>query len=59
MIPCLYFDEAMSIKDAVQAGDVPKAVEVLKTVLRDKPKENRWSDEANETSSRAFYETGG
>ncbi len=59
LIPCLYFDEAMSIKNAVQAGDVPKAVEVLKTVLRDKPKENRWSDEANETSSRAFYETGG
>ncbi len=59
LIPCLYFDEAMSIKDAVQAGDVPRAVEVLKTVLRDKPKENRWSDEANETSSRAFYETGG
>ncbi len=59
LIPCLYFDEAMSIKDAVQAGDVPKAVEVLKAVLRDKPKENRWSDEANETSSRAFYETGG
>ena len=62
LIPCLYFDEAMSIKDAVQAGDVPRAVEVLKTVLRDKPKENRWSDTAdqtNETSSRAFYETGG
>ena len=62
LIPCLYFDEAMSIKDAVQAGDVPRAVEVLKTVLRDKPKENRWSDAAdqtNETSSRAFYETGG
>ena len=59
LIPCLYFDEAMSIKDAVQAGDVPKAVEVLKTVLRDKPKENRWSDEENETSNRAFYETGG
>ncbi len=59
LIPCLYFDEAMSIKDAVQAGDVPKAVEVLKSVLRDKPKENRWSDESNETSSRAFYETGG
>ncbi len=62
LIPCLYFDEAMSIKDAVQAGDVPAAVEVLKTVLRDKPKENRWSDasdQANETSNRAFYETGG
>ncbi len=59
LIPCLYFDEAMSIKEAVQAGDIPKAVEVLKTVLRDKPKENRWRVEGNETSSRAFYETGG
>jgi len=59
LIPCLYFDEAMSIKEAVQAGDVPRAVEVLKTVLRDKPKENRWNDEDSETSSRAFYETGG
>ena len=59
LIPCLYFDEAMSIKDAVQSGDVPKAVEILKTVLKDKPKENRWNDEDNESSSRAFYETGG
>ncbi|HIP60708.1 MAG TPA: GTP 3',8-cyclase MoaA [Campylobacterales bacterium] len=59
LIPCLYFDEAMSIKDAVQSGDVPKAVEILKTVLKDKPKENRWNDEDSETSSRAFYETGG
>ncbi len=59
LIPCLYFDEAMSIKDAVQKGDVPKAVDILKTVLREKPKENRWSDDESETSSRAFYETGG
>ncbi len=59
LIPCLYFDEAMSIKDAVQAGDIDKAVEILKTVLANKPKENRWSEETNEASSRAFYETGG
>ena len=59
LIPCLYFDEAMSIKDAVQAGDIDKAVEILKTVLANKPKENRWSEEESELSSRAFYETGG
>ena len=59
LIPCLYFDEAMSIKEAIQEGDVPKAVEILKTVLSDKPKENRWSGETSETSNRAFYETGG
>ena len=59
LIPCLYFDEALSIKEAVKAGDVPKAVEVLRTVLKDKPKENRWDENENETSTRAFYETGG
>ena len=59
LIPCLYFDEAMSIKDAVQAGDIDKAVGILKEVLANKPKENRWSEDACEASSRAFYETGG
>jgi len=59
LIPCLYFDEAMSIKDSVEAGDIDGAVSTLKTVLADKPKENRWNDEESETSNRAFYETGG
>ncbi len=59
LIPCLYFDEAMSIKEAVQEGDIQKAVEILREVLANKPKENRWSEESGELSSRAFYETGG
>jgi cyclic pyranopterin phosphate synthase len=59
LIPCLYFDEAMSIKDAVKEGDVPRAVEVLRQVLKDKPEKNRWDEEDNEGSNRAFYETGG
>lgn len=59
LIPCLYFDEAMSIKDAVRAGDIKLATKILKEVLANKPKENRWSEELNESSSRAFYETGG
>jgi len=59
LIPCLYFDEAMSIKDSVEAGDIDGAVSTLKSVLADKPKENRWGDEESETSNRAFYETGG
>ena len=59
LIPCLYFDEAMSIKEAVQSGDVPKAVEVLRQVLKDKPEKNRWDEDDNESSARAFYETGG
>ena len=59
LIPCLYFDEAQSIKASVESGDIDGAVATLKTVLADKPKENRWSDEESETSNRAFYETGG
>jgi len=62
LIPCLYFDEALSIAKAVKEGDIEGASEVLATVLRDKPKENRWSeDNTNEedVSKRAFYETGG
>jgi len=59
LIPCLYFDEAMSIKEAVENKDILKATQVLKKVLKDKPKENRWNEENNEASNRAFYETGG
>ncbi len=63
LIPCLYFDEAMSIAESVKKGDIQGAADVLGQVLRDKPKENRWSEdnpnEEKEISSRAFYETGG
>jgi len=62
LIPCLYFDEAMSIAEHVKKGDVKAASQVLAQVLKDKPKENRWSEfDPNEedVSSRAFYETGG
>ncbi len=59
LIPCLYFDEAMSIKEAVKRGDIKEATEILKTVLKNKPEKNRWGDENNEVSNRAFYETGG
>jgi len=63
LIPCLYFDEALSIAEAVKKGDIEEASQVLATVLKDKPKENRWMEgeleEGQEVSSRAFYETGG
>jgi cyclic pyranopterin phosphate synthase len=63
LIPCLYFDEAMSIAESVKKGDIQGASDVLAQVLKDKPKENRWSEdnpnEEKEISSRAFYETGG
>jgi len=59
LIPCLYFDEAMSIRDAVRRGDIKEAASVLKEVIRTKPEKNRWSEGDTEQSNRAFYETGG
>jgi len=60
LIPCLYFDEAMSIAEAVKDDDIDKATDILKEVLANKPKENRWGDENSENdSNRAFYQTGG
>ena len=59
LIPCLYFDEAMSIAESVKRGDIKGAALVLKEVVRTKPEKNRWGGEDSEVSSRAFYETGG
>ncbi|RXK00682.1 GTP 3',8-cyclase MoaA [Arcobacter sp. CECT 8989] len=60
LIPCLYFEDAQSIKEAIQARDIKKAAAILKDVLANKPEKNKWSSEdSTETSTRAFYETGG
>lgn len=60
LIPCLYFEDAMSIKDAVQNNRIDEAVAILKEVLAGKPEKNKWSvADDNEVSTRAFYETGG
>jgi cyclic pyranopterin phosphate synthase len=59
LIPCLYFDESMSIAQSVRDGDIKAATEVLREVVRTKPEKNRWGGEEGEASSRAFYETGG
>lgn len=59
LIPCLYFDEAMSIAKSVKAGNIAAAAEVLRDVVKNKPEKNRWGGEGSEMSSRAFYETGG
>ena len=58
LIPCLYFEDAQSIKDAIQKNDIDKAAAILKDVLANKPEKNKWNEDS-ETSARAFYETGG
>lgn len=57
LIPCLYFEDALSIADAIKQKDIPQAVSILKKVLQDKPEKNKWGEDND--SSRAFYETGG
>ncbi len=60
LIPCLYFEDAMSIKESVENDDIDGACEILNKVLENKPEKNKWSQgEDGEVSSRAFYETGG
>lgn len=59
LIPCLYFDEAMSIAKSIKEGNIAGAAEVLREVVKNKPEKNRWGGEESEVSSRAFYETGG
>lgn len=61
LIPCLYFEDAMSIKEAVRNDRIDEAVDILKKVLANKPEKNKWSTAKNdnEISSRAFYQTGG
>jgi cyclic pyranopterin phosphate synthase len=59
LIPCLYFDEAMSIAKSIKEGNIAAAAEVLREVVKNKPEKNRWGGEEGEVSNRAFYETGG
>ncbi len=59
LIPCLYFEDALSIADAIKQKDIPQAVSILQKVLQNKPEKNNWNDQQQELSQRAFYETGG
>jgi len=60
LIPCLYFEDALSIKEAIKDNDIDKAAQILKLVLKNKPEKNKWiENDGTETSTRAFYETGG
>lgn len=59
LIPCLYFDEALSIKDALKSHDMKELDLLTHHVLRHKPEKNRWNSQNLEVSNRAFYHTGG
>jgi cyclic pyranopterin phosphate synthase len=57
LIPCLYFEDALNISEAIKKKDITEATNILKKVLQNKPEKNKWGEEND--SSRAFYQTGG
>jgi cyclic pyranopterin phosphate synthase len=57
LIPCLYFEDALSIADAIKSKNIKEASNILKKVLQNKPEKNKWG--SDDSSQRAFYETGG
>jgi len=57
LIPCLFFTESYNIKEAIRNGDIQKAAEILRDVVKNKPEKNDWQED--EVSTRAFWETGG
>ncbi len=59
LIPCLYYEDAQSIKEAMRQKDIDRACAILNDVLANKPEKNRWENSGGEISNRAFYQTGG
>jgi len=57
LIPCLFFTESYNIKEAIRKGDIKKASEILRDVVKNKPEKNDWQED--KISDRAFWETGG
>ncbi len=57
LIPCLYFEDAIDLKNAMKSKDEAEISNLLHKVVSIKPEKNKWG--SSEISSRAFYKTGG
>ncbi|ANV98130.1 cyclic pyranopterin phosphate synthase [Helicobacter enhydrae] len=57
--PCLYYQDAVEVRDAMLSGDKAKMQEALLLSVKNKPEKNQWDHQKNEHSARAFYYTGG
>ena len=55
--PCLYFQDAIDARRAIENGDRVAMEEALLLAIKNKPEKNKWID--GEKSSRASYHTGG
>ncbi|WRB39658.1 GTP 3',8-cyclase MoaA [Helicobacter pylori] len=57
--PCLYYQDAIDAKEAIIDKDTKMMKRLLKQSVINKPEKNMWNDKNNDTSTRAFYYTGG
>ncbi|WDL78120.1 GTP 3',8-cyclase MoaA [Helicobacter winghamensis] len=57
LIPCLYHENAIDIKEAMLQGNTQEILERLKLCISTKPEKNDWDSDT--VSKRAFYQTGG
>ncbi|WP_299546179.1 GTP 3',8-cyclase MoaA [uncultured Helicobacter sp.] len=57
LIPCLYHENAIDIKEAMLQGNTQEILERLKLCIATKPEKNDWDSDT--ISKRAFYQTGG
>ena len=57
LIPCLYHENAIDIKEAMLHNDTQTILENLKLCIQTKPEKNDWDSDS--ISKRAFYQTGG
>lgn len=56
LIPCLYHENAINIKEELKKHDEIGLLAALKKCIEKKPEKNDWNSEQSE---RAFYQTGG
>lgn len=59
--PCLYYQESVSLKEAILANNTTQMQKLLEIAIKNKPEKNQWDTNMVESkhSARAFYYTGG
>lgn len=57
ILPCLFYEEGKSIKEAIKSKNFALAKQILDEILSQKPEKNMWGDD--KISDRAFFYTGG
>lgn len=59
--PCLYYQESVSLREAILNEDIKAMQSLLEKAIKNKPEKNQWEQNMNPSllSTRAFYYTGG